>query len=224
MTKKGTRLCALSTCKKRFKALSNHHYFCSAECVTAKGCENSEKIKAKLKAKVWTEKKSEQRKKDIEAKNKVTNWKIKTRNKCQEIARLIDFDLPCLARNYKAKQLHGGHVYAKGGNSSMAFNLHNIHRQSAQSNHFQNDDGLLREGVVREYGQAYMDFISDLRITPQLTLNNLEYHFKYKDACRIANALKKNLKRLNAIQRIGLRNEVNIELGIYSEELSIYSI
>ena len=40
-------------------------------------------------------------------------------------------------KNKLANQMHAGHVYSRGSNPMLRFNLHNIHRQSAQSNHFQ---------------------------------------------------------------------------------------
>lgn len=158
------------------------------------------------------------------AKAKVTKWNEKLQGKVNEIARLIDKGLPCLARNFTNCQIHGGHVFARGGNSSIKYNLHNIHRQSAQSNKWQNDDGLLREGIVKEYGQDYMDFISGLRRTEPLNFKNEEYHTLYLKASKMANNLRKTLNYpLTEKQRIELRNTVNKELGIYADEYCNYA-
>lgn len=158
------------------------------------------------------------------AKAKVTKWNDKLQGKVNEIVRLIDKGLPCLARGFTNCQIHAGHVYARGGNSSIRYNLHNIHRQSAQSNKWQNDDGLLREGVVKEYGQRYMDFISELRRTEPLKFKNEEYHALYLKASKIANNLRKTLSYpLTEKQRIELRNTVNKKLGIYADEYCDYN-
>lgn len=158
------------------------------------------------------------------AKAKVTKWNEKLQGKVNEIVRLIDKGLPCLARGFNNCQIHAGHVYARGGNSSIRYNLHNIHRQSAQSNKWQNDDGLLREGIVKDYGQRYMDFISELRRTEPLKFKNEEYHQIYLKASKIANNLRKTLSYpLTEKQRIELRNTINKELGIYSEEYCDYN-
>ena len=149
---------------------------------------------------------------------KCTNWRKKLQNKVQEIIKYIDRGLPCLARGNYPKKYNAGHIYARGGNSSMALNLHNIHRQSAQSNHFQNDDGLLREGLTKEYGQPYMTFISELRRTPQLKYSNEDYHQFYLKACEIANPLKKLNFTYGLKTRIIMRNIINSELGIYENE------
>lgn len=161
----------------------------------------------------------EKKKKEKELKDKLTDYKSKLQEPINLIVRLIDIGLPCLARQYHPGQIHAGHVYARGGNSSMKFNLHNIHRQGAQSNHHQNDDGLLREGVVREYGQEYMDFISSLRQTPQLEYMQHEYKEFYKHACSIANDLKKQGRIFpEPEQRLFMRTEINNLLGIYNQQ------
>src|ERR1035437_6717186 len=149
---------------------------------------------------------------------KCTNWRKKLQFKVQEIVKYIDRGLPCLARGNFPKRYNAGHIYARGGNTSMALNLHNIHRQSAQSNHFQNDDGLLREGLTNEYGKPYMDFISDLRRTPQLKYSNEDYHQFFLKASGLSLILKKSDNEYDLDARISFRNEVNCQLGIYTAE------
>jgi hypothetical protein len=157
-------------------------------------------------------------------KEKLTNWNERLQSKINEIARLIDKGLPCLARGHHANQLHGGHIFARGGNQTIRFNLHNIHRQSAQSNHFGNDDGLLREGLINEYGNLYFEFISGLRKMPLLKLSNIELHDFYKKACKICNRLKKENLTYSLSDRIQLRNDINFELMIYETEHCIFEL
>lgn len=171
------------------------------------------------------QKKVEQSKK-VEAKKKkdsITDFSKKLQDKVNEIVRLIDIGQPCLARGYHANQIHAGHVFSRGSSYTIRYNLHNIHRQSAQSNHFQNEDGLLREGLVNEYGQKYYDFISELRQCKALELSNLEFQQLYKKACKIALELKKEGKVFDKKERIEKRNEINNKLGIYPEEKSIFN-
>jgi len=161
---------------------------------------------------------------DKKLKDKLIDWRDKLQSKVQEISRLIDFGQPCLARNYHPKQIHGGHVFSRGSNKTIALNIHNIHRQSAQSNHFQNEDGLLREGLINEYGNDYFEFLSGLRRITKLKYFNYEYQEFYKTACKISNRLKKDKKQLSKVQRIEKRNEVNLKLGIYDKEYCIYEL
>lgn len=173
--------------------------------------------KATLKAK--KEKEREEKRKLKEKKESITDYKKKLQNVVNRIVRYIDIGLPCLAKQKHANQIHAGHVYARGGNQTIRYNLHNIHRQSAQSNHYQNDDGLLREGIVREYGKKYMDFISELRQTPRLEYNNDEFKILFKRASRIANEMKNDGKTYpTPKERIEKRNEINLRLGIYDNK------
>ena len=157
-----------------------------------------------------------------EEKESFIDWPSKLQNKVNEIIRLIDIGMPCLARGYHPKMIHAGHIYSRGSNSSMKFNTHNIHRQSAQSNHFQNEDGLLREGLVKEYGVKYFEFLSSCRGTKDLRFYSHEYHDFYKKACKIALEYKRNGDLFTTEQRILERNKVNKSLGIYEEKYCVF--
>jgi hypothetical protein len=165
---------------------------------------------------------SKEKKADKELKDIVTNWKKKLQQKINEIVRLIDKGQLCLARQINAGQLHGGHVFSSGANKNFTYNTHNIHRQSAQSNHWQNDDALMKEGLEREYGRSYLLFVTGLKQTPVPKYSNQEYQMFYSLACGISNRLKKAEKEYNLEERIELRNQINLELGIYSEEYCIF--
>ena len=151
-----------------------------------------------------------------------TDYKSKLQTKVNEIARLIDTGLPCLARGNHAKQMHGGHVLSRGSQPSMRYNLHNIHRQSAQSNHWQQDDIKMREGLAREYGNGYLDFLIGLKATPPLKYSNVEYKEFYEIACEIARDMRLSGEVFNTKERIKKRNWVNIKIGMYYLKHSRY--
>lgn len=182
---------------------------CSNKCAIEYG-----KKKAKEKEqKKWKKEKAQ-------LKKNVTNWKNKLQTEVQKIARYIDYGLPCLARETNG-QMHGGHVFAKGGHSEIRFDLHNLHRQSAHSNTFKNDDGLLREKLISEYGQEYFDALQSKRNQPVPKHSNEVYHAFYLKARKIANRLHKENKELfkprSVQERIDLREQINKELGIYEK-------
>ena len=151
----------------------------------------------------------------------VTNWKNEFQKEINKIVRLIDNGLTCLARE-KGGQIHAGHVYARGGNQYIRYNLHNIHRQNAQSNHFQNDDGLLRDGVVREYGSDYMEFITNLKQTPKPNYINDDFQNFTENARKIVSRLKRLNLKYSLQKRLEIRNEINLELGFYEEKYCEY--
>lgn len=172
------------------------------------------------KVKAATDRNSAETKKAL--REKTENWHVKLTEKLQLIARLIDYGQPCPARGYTDCQFHGGHVETKGGHFAMKFNLHNIHRQSAQSNNWHNDADRFKEGLAKEYGIGYIDFIQEMRQIKPLKYKNEQYHQFYKKASKIALELAKNKSILSATQRIELRNWVNSEIGIYEPKFSIY--
>lgn len=176
-------------------------------------------FKPKVKAKVKKIKDQEFKKK----KQDITNWRVKLQKKIQEIARLIDNGLPCLARGTFG-QIHGGHIYSKGGHSTMALNLHNIHRQSAYSNTYLNDDGLLREQLSLEYGNDYLEFIKSINNHKPLKYSNKDYKDIYDLACSVSNELKKKDLKYSLEDRINLRNKVNSILGVYEEVYCLYKL
>jgi hypothetical protein len=176
--------------------------------------EKKRQAQKKLADKKWKEQKAD-------FKEKTSNWKNKLQVEINKIVRLIDKDLPCLARKRGGK-MAAGHVFSRGSSPPIRYNLHNIHRQNTQSNHFQNDDGLLREGLVNEYGQQYMDFISELRRTPQLHYKDFEYKEFTKKAQGIVLSLTKLNLNYSLKNRILLRNRINEELGIYDLEFCFF--
>ncbi len=212
-TKPKEKTCKLRGCNAKFVPKNSFQTWCSPEHGYLIAKANKERLdkQADIKDRNETRKK----KTELDAK-KLLQFKV------QEIARLIDKGQPCLAHRNTPKQVHGGHVFSRGSNSSMAFNIHNIHRQSAQSNHFQADDTLMKEGLAREYGQEYFNFVSELRRTPRLTYNSIEYVEFLEKARAFANDLKKKKLVYDLQDRIKLRNIANLTLGIYSKEFCVY--
>lgn len=204
--------CAI--CKNKFIA----KYF------NQKSCLEVECILAYLKIYSDIKAKKEAKEKYIKIKTQATQWDNKLQTKTQEIARLIDNGMPCLARNTINCQMHGGHVHAKGGSHQCRYNLHNIHRQSAQSNKWFNDSDLLRQGITNEYGSNYLEFIDSLKLTPKRKFTQVELMEIYDIACKVATRLRKANLQYSLSERIELRNNINLELGIYDTEYCIFSL
>jgi len=137
-----------------------------------------------------------------------------------EIARLIDYGQPCIATGKYNGKMNGGHYHAVGSNRTLALNLHNIHIQSFESNHFKSGDNLLyKEGLIKTYGLDYFERIEALSQTKPIKLTKSELIEIKKLASEIKNELKKNPKPKQQSERIYLREIINAQLGIYK---SIY--
>ena len=106
----------------------------------------------------------------------------------------------------------------------MRFNLHNIHRQSAQSNHHGNEDGLLRENLRKEYGEAYFEFLQGMRGVDLPSLPASDWMRILKDAREAKRYIQEEVKEpLDRLARIELRNSVNQDLGIYNNQFSTFN-
>jgi len=164
--------------------------------------------------------KTKEERKRWEIDNDPGQWKKKLQTQLQRLARIIDEGQPCPATGDLDCQFHGGHVLGKGAFPQCRFNLHNIHRQSARSNNQQADDLLFWKGLCAEYGQAYGDFIYSLRHTPLTKISSREYYELYHRAKRIEKDVQPGL---TIIERIDLRNAVNVDLGLYEKKYREFS-
>lgn len=142
-----------------------------------------------------------------------------------EIARIIDFGQPCIATQRFNGKMAGGHFISVGANRASALNLHNIHKQCFESNGMSGGDPLLyRENLIKIYGLEYCEFIEKFRNIEKLGLSRLQLENIFEKAKKIRNRLKKDERILSQIERISLRNSVNKELGIYTQEYSEFNI
>lgn len=208
------------TCKKSFTPKYKEPC-CSSECL--KTFFSSEEGKKRLTKIAHQAKKIVKKKEDEKVKvmkENVTDYDKLLQAEVQKIARLIDFGLQCIARQHWANQLHGGHVFSRGANVNIKFNLHNIHRQGAQSNHWQNDDVLLREGVIREYGQDYFEWLKSTKESPTKKFAQHEL----KEALILARQISRSIepKVRSAEERINLRNLYNLSLNLYAEKYLVF--
>jgi len=206
---------------KRKKFQSNR--FNEKYCLETEGCIRAwrdDRISGEAKAREKKQKADWKEQKKV-LREKTTNYKDKLQKEVQLIARLIDNRLPCLATG-KHGQMHGGHIFSKGAHPQMRFNLHNVHRQCAESNTYSSDDGLMREMLENEYGTGYLEFVKSLRSGEIPKLKNDDYKEIYLKARKISNRMKMENRQFDVLERIEARNAVNAELSIYQPEFCAY--
>lgn len=179
--------------------------YCSPSC----GAKLALQLLESKKAKEYKERKRKLR-------EELTDWSKELQKVVNKIALTIDSGLPCLATKKDTGTLHGGHVFNKGFHRNMRYNLHNIHRQSGQSNHYQSNDIQMYEGVESEYGAEYLAFLKELRNTPYIKRSNAELMQCTKRAKKFLKTLNNSLKTKN--ERILLRNEANMAINIYDKK------
>lgn len=137
------------------------------------------------------------------------------------IARKIDFGCPCIATENFGK-MNAGHYISVGANRTIALNLHNLHNQAFESNHFKSGDTLkYQQGIIKIYGQEYLDYMESLKSCPPLNLTKLDLKEIKENASQILKSLDDVFKPPN--ERIRLRNEINKQLGIYDLKYCEYA-
>ena len=141
-------------CKNEFTRTKPFQQACSPDCFYKLAM-----VKLELKKKKdWVKEKAE-RKEGIMKKG---DWEKLLQDQVNHIARLIDKGCNCISCNPNTpiQKTFGGHLHAVGGNAPLRYNLHIIHRQCFSCNGKKGGVPLLYlEGIVREYGQQYADYI-----------------------------------------------------------------
>lgn len=143
-----------------------------------------------------------------------------------KIVRLIDYGCPCIASNNYGK-MNGGHYISVGANRTLALNLHNIHIQSFESNHFRSGDQLnYQAGIIKTYGINYLGYMDALRGCPALKLTKEQLQQIATKARAIIKHLSttENQYQRTPKQRLALRNQYNTELEIYPPFFSVYTV
>lgn len=144
--------------------------------------------------------------------------------KINKIARLIDYGNPCIATGNFEGKMAGGHFTSVGSNRTICLNLHNIFIQSFHSNSWNaGDDKRYRESLKNTFGVAYLDFIEGLKAHRPIKLTKDDLIEVKEKALIIIKDLEENKSVLNYKERISMRNTVNIELGIYDPQFSVFN-
>lgn len=154
--------------------------------------------------------------------------KKKIQDGINKIVRMIDFGQPCLATRIGScmndgKRWDAGHVASRGSNTTIAFNLHNIHRQKASSNKWQSHDHKMWLGLKNFFSQEYHDFVESLSLTPikKFTAPELLV-FKLKVDIIVLELSKQEYKIRSPQELIQMRNEINERIGIYDSKFCTF--
>lgn len=190
---------------------------------TKEGDSYIKKVSIKAKEKTKREQDKERRKRNKEVKRSLMS-KDQYRSKVlqpvlNKIAREIDKGCPCIATNNYGKE-NGGHYISVGSNVTISMNLHNIHIQCFESNHYKSGDTVnYRAGIIERYGVTYMRFMDSLQACPALHKTKDELIEVKKKASKLLKFIEEKNKEeslpRSAEARIALRNHVNKELRLY---------
>jgi ribosomal protein L44E len=161
------------------------------------------------------------KKKATERSAKLGDLKQTLQGNVNKITAIIDGDMNCLsckAPITSTNKANAGHRWSVGANPHTRYNLHVIHRQGVCCNKWKsgNPDGY-DKGLIEVYGQEYKDFVHSLHDNQfDLKLARHEVIEKNKLALAFIAHLKKLDPEYIASNRLKLRNEGNVFLGIYT--------
>jgi hypothetical protein len=209
-----TKLHTCKVCKNKYQKGTNLNLdfisVCSVQCASELALKklNQQKENALKKERAaWRE-----RKKVI--RNELTKGGKQAQDPLQKeintIVRLIDEDMPCLARpNERHQYFDAGHIYSVGSYPSLRYHLWNIHKQSVKSNRdLGGEENLMKEGFLNRYGQDKFDDLEGLKQKhPTLKLTD----FEYSETLKIARDLVRRLKRGEYLDR----DDCQLILNIY---------
>lgn len=166
----------------------------------------SRKINQKEAKKEWAEKKESGRNKSY--------FEKQLQTEINSIVRLLDEDKGCISCDHGwdkpwTRQRHAGHRLSVGSNASLRYNLHNNFGQCSICNNWKSgNERNYDKGIVRGYGQEYLDMIKSLPgLFPSIHLSQEEL----KEKIQIARSVKKQILDGSDFTR----EEINKALGIY---------
>ena len=160
-----------------------------------------------IKDKNW-KKRKEKLRKEVGAKKPQHQDKLQVQ--INKIVRILDKDLPCLARPEQptngAKE--AGHIFSVGSHPTLRYHLWVIHGQSNYSNcQMGGEQGLMLEGIERRYGLERRQYVESLRQIEPIKLSAKDKREKIKLAGEIIKELDSGIKLT--------RDEINKRLNIY---------
>jgi len=197
--------------KTKFIAKWFNQQFCleDDECIKA----FNESVKAK-------------KQKDWNIEKKAIKEKLMTRSDYEKllqteintIVRLIDKGSFCHStRKPLNEKFDAGHVFSRGANPAIKFNLFNIYAQSVHANQFLSGDQINFLAVLSDvYGIEHKEYVLSLKsLYTYIKLTELELKDKIKITRSIVKHLKLENKTYNATERLELRKKFNNLIGIY---------
>ena len=200
-------------CGSQFFPRTTFQSWCSSEC----GYE----IAKKKKAKKDKEQKSKDRKelKEMKIETHSKEFKADFQRDVNRLARLIDshFELTTCIDCDKpfGKQTDAAHFHSRSGNSSLRWNLHNLHSAASHCNQFSDKHKQGYEvGLSKRYGPEYSKYVIEELplIYKRIEVSNKQIYEKLA----LVRSLIRNFNTFELQNPIHARNLFNILIGIYT--------
>lgn len=205
-------------CKRSFTP-KHKEPCCSHEC-TKIFLSGNELYLKRIAARAKSEVRKAERKKNRDVRIEVFGSEIKKQlqREINKLSRMIDARFgfkTCIDCGKEfGKQTDGAHYHGTGSNSSLRYNLHNIHSARSSCNQYsdRHKEGY-REGLEKRYGREYMiHVVEELpEIYRFVKLSNIELHEKLI----LTRKLIREFEGVNYSSSVDARDLMNKHIGIY---------
>ena len=163
-------------------------------------------------AKSRKEKRVERGKKKMDLKPR-SYWENRLQDKVNQIVKMLDSAMPCIARPAAGGKMDAGHFHSVGSAKNLRYHFWNIHKQSVHSNQHKSGDTVAYiSGLDIRYGVERREYILELhRLYPLMKVSTYDLRHKHYNK---ANLIIRELKSGNMLTR----DECNMILGIHTSE------
>jgi len=163
------------------------------------------------------------RKSKIKPLTHTSEYKTTFQQLINRLARLIDGkfgNITCIDCGKPFKKIDAGHFHSVGSNSSLRYNLHNIHSQAYECNRNGIGGGKqlgFYKGLIRRYGQEYADLV-DTELGKKYYYVGLKAN-DYPEKIKLVRALIREFDTYKFKDSLHARELCNKIIGIYDEIL-----
>lgn len=167
-----------------------------------------------LKAKNWKEEKAKMK----ESVKTLSDYKSDLQKEINTLARLLDFGHNCISSGLPLDSKYdAGHMWSRGSNPSLAFNLMNIYGQTVYANQWKSGDQLnYIEGLEKEFGREHKEYVLGLKNRyPILKITIEEIKTIIPRVRGLIKWVKLQDRKFTTEERISLRYKFNYKIGIY---------
>ena len=194
-------------CKDKFTP----KYFLQKHCM-----EKDECIKAEIelkKATIWKEKRAE-----MKVNTHSKEYKKEFQNEINKLSRNIDVKFgfnACIdcGKLFENHQIDACHLISKGSNSTLSYNLHNLHSGHNHCNFYNpTHESNYKKGLVLRYGIEYLQMIENMPLKyTSIHLSNQEIH----DKLTLVRKINRTFNTYQLSDGVSSRGMFNILIGIY---------
>lgn len=173
-----------------------------------------EKRKIKVKAKNWKEEKAKMK----ESVKTLSDYKSDLQKEINTLVRELDKGHNCISSGLPLDSKYdAGHMWSRGSNPSLAFNLMNIYGQTVYANQWKSGDQLnYIEGLEKEFGREHKEYVLSLKSRyPILKITIEEIKTIIPRVRGLIKWAKLQDRKFTTEERISLRYKFNYEIGIY---------